>query len=107
MPADVTVKYNHLPQIRERFPEQIMAVLKHGADEIRERGNAEAPEDVRKTSKTKSSKNGFQVTWGPFWASFIEYGTVYQKANPFVTPAAEAIFPKIKDEIRRLGRNLR
>lgn len=106
-PNGVTVRYNHLPEIRKQFPDQIMAVLKEGADKIRERGNLEAPEVVRNTSRVKASKNGFQVTWGPFWASFVEYGTVYQKANPFVTPAAEAIFPRIQSEIKRLGRNLK
>jgi HK97 gp10 family phage protein len=43
---------------------------------------------------------GLWGVWGVLYAIFQELGTVKMRANPFLRPAADKLYPKLKEKIK-------
>jgi|SRR5215207_11446159 len=107
MADNVIIRMDKFKEVQRKFPEAIDAALREGAQEIKQKGDSRKPSQI--PSFITKEKTGYIVGWGSrkfFFAPFVEFGTVFQRARPFVTPAAESVFPRVKRLLSNLEKAL-
>ncbi len=87
---------SRLPEIVAELRPRVSAAVKAGAEAIASEAKARVPVltgalrdsiEVRRHSATTYRVVGAQS--GTFWGSFVEYGTEYMEAKPYLLPSAE------------------
>lgn len=97
----VSYSYNLNLNIKEKGNEILIETFQRGMNEIRNLAIMKAPVD------TANLRNSIQlqvindtnilITSFANYSSFVEYGTIYMKAQPFLRPAIDEVrFSKIK-----------
>lgn len=105
--TSLVIRLDRFNEIKRKFPEEIDRILKEGSEEISSRADSQAPGKV--PVKARKTKGGYEVAAGSskyFFGGFVEFGTVFQVARPFMTPAAESVFPRLIRQMHRLERVL-
>jgi hypothetical protein len=105
--GDVVIRVDRMNEVQRKFPEFIDRVLREGATEIKQKGDSAKPSKI--PSSIFKERTGYIVGWGNrqfFFGPFVEFGTVYQRARPFATPAAESVFPRLKRTLSNLEKAL-
>jgi len=103
----VEMRMDRFDEVKRKFPGYIEKVLSEAADDIANRADARGPAKI--PARVKESSKGWLVEWGTkkyFYGPFIEFGTIFMPARPFVTPAVEAVFPGVKASLRSLEKLL-
>ncbi len=59
---------------------------------------------LRRSISTEIVDNGFTAEIGPHteYADYVEYGTRYMNAQPYMRPAFEEVEPQFKKDIKRI-----
>lgn len=111
MAAKIVIKYNRLPQIAERLPEAVGAIVRKAAFDVEANAKAVVPVDTGKLKNSISCEFPSQtkaiIAPHTDYAIFVEYGTRRQRAKPYMRPAAEKVRPVFLEACRRLEERLR
>lgn len=59
---------------------------------------------LRRSISTELTDNGFTAEIGPHteYADYVEYGTRYMNAQPYMRPAFESVEPQFRKDIKRI-----
>ncbi len=81
-------------------------IIQVGAFEITKEARRAAPKDTgllkARIKKKKLGKFSAEVLAETHYASYVEFGTVKMRAQPYMRPAVEMVAPKIVKEIKRI-----
>jgi HK97 gp10 family phage protein len=101
--TSVTINHNRFPEIRAKLPHETKLVVAKTAMMIL--AEADPPRDTGNlagfTSITENS-----VTWHAFYAGFVNYGTRYMAARPFVEDAVAIVRPQFIAAMDELSKAL-
>lgn len=114
------IKFNGLDKLQKKLrgnmdPESVKKVVKFHGGQLSERMKVQTQQSFKKrysTGDTASSINtviadgGFAAKVGPTtdYAEYVEYGTRFMEAEPFVKPAFDAQKEKFKSDMKKLVR---
>lgn len=89
---------SNLKNIASQIERELSEALKETANDIGDLAQQFAPEDtgdLKASKRVKPNGTGWIISFGEGlgYAAFVEYGTSTSPAQPFLTPAAEAIDP--------------
>jgi len=111
MAAKIVIKYNRLPQIAERLPEAVSAIVRKAAFDVEASAKAVVPVDTGKLKNSITSEFPSQtkaiVAPHTDYAAYVEYGTRKQRAKPYMRPAAEKVAPAFIEACKRLEERLK
>jgi len=111
MSARIVIKYDNLPRIAERLPEAVSAIIRKAAFDIEANAKAIVPVDTGKLKNSISSEfpSLTKAISAPHtdYAIYVEFGTRYQRAQPYMRPAAEKVAPAFFAAMQRLEEHLR
>lgn len=107
MAGSIQITYNGIGKLKGQMRERAAAAVKKTAFDIEAHAKREVPVD------TGALKNSIQ-TWlesdvtarvGPHmeYGHYVEFGTRYQAARPYMTPAAEANRQPFIDAMRQIA----
>ena len=100
----VAVINNRVPAIVASLDPRCREAAKKGAEIIARDAASRAPDapphgtGLAEAIHTEEDEDGIWVVAGDeqvFWGHYVEYGTVYQAAQPFLNPAADANREKV------------
>lgn len=106
------IVYNHFDRIARHLPEVMGEIVRKTAFEIEATAKRRAPVDTGnlkasiKTTANDRTRRRATVWTNVKYAPFVEYGTRYMAAQPYLIPAAEQARPKFLDACRRLEKSL-
>lgn len=94
----VTIKFNRFPEIAAAMPEKTKAVVAKTAFDVEAHAKNVVPVDtgaLKNSISTEFENDGLTAIIAPHmeYAAFVEYGTRRMSAQPYMTPAAEAVRP--------------
>lgn len=94
----ISVTFNRFPEIAEAMPESTKAVVRKAGFDIEGHAKNMVPVDtgaLKNSINTEFEKGGLTAIVAPHmeYAAFVEYGTRRMSAQPYMTPAAEAVRP--------------
>ncbi len=104
---EVVTIFNHLPQIAERFPGALDAVLAAGAERVAEYAQQNHPwqnqtgETEASIHSEKTGDHEWEVQAGGAMV-YLEFGTVNMPPFPTMQPAYDAIYPSIEEGLSKL-----
>ena len=102
MYATVTVRVNRLPEIRGRFVFEVEAAQGKAVLDTEAGMKVRAPIDTGFLANNIGS-NGKDKAWSAAeYSVFVNYGTRFQPAQPFVEPAIEDVLPGYLGALRQL-----
>ena len=94
------IRFNNIPQFDEQLHDQLRRMLLKAALDIEGRAKMKAP------IRTGTLKSSIRTWWeGPLticvgtslhYAPYVELGTRYMAARPYLKPAAEEVLPSLK-----------
>lgn len=98
---------NASTQIRQKASQ----VVRKSALALRDHARQHAPVDtgfMQSSISMRSSRNGLDALISPQanYAHFVEHGTIYMMAQPFMEPAENAIRPSFEQAMAQVGREL-
>lgn len=99
--SELQIRFNNLDQIREDMRSKAGLVIRKAALDIEAQAKANAPVDTGAlknsiiATKDPSKPFTWQVAVGVEYGPFVEYGTTKMVAQPFLTPAVEAVRPAL------------
>lgn len=97
MSIRVGVVTNRFPELAKRAPAIASAVIRFGVEEVEREAKRRAP--VRTGALRDSiqgrvlNQHAGDVTVGVEYGPYVEYGTRFAPAQPYLTPAAEVVRP--------------
>lgn len=97
--SELKVVFNNLDQIREDMRTQAGLAIRKAALDIEAQAKMNAPVDTgalrNSIAASKNDELSWQVAVGVNYGAFVEYGTTRMAAQPFLTPAVEAVKPAL------------
>lgn len=105
MPTRVTIQFNELPAMSARLESAASQVVAKSAFDIENRAKQVVPVDTGALKNSITTEtNGLQATVsaGQEYAVYVEMGTRFQSAQPYMTPAAEVVRPAFIEAMRQL-----
>ena len=101
---------SRLPQLRAELMRKVEKAMNDAADDIAIEARRRVPVDTGalKDSIAVESYRGARsgsakrVVAGEDYAVYVEYGTRFQAGQPFLTPAFDAVRPKLLRKLSRL-----
>lgn len=110
MTAGAKLVYNNFDRIARQLPQVMDKVVRKTALEIETVAKRRAPVDtgaLKASINTTADAPLHATVWtGIEYGPFVEYGTRYMAAQPYLIPAAEQARPKFLDACRRLEASL-
>lgn len=103
MAATVKIVSNRLPGFAGRLKVKADATSKSTAEQVAEIARKLAPRDTGElinSIEAQEGESGWEVAVGADHGIFVELGTVHMAAQPYLTPATEAVR---NDHIKRSG----
>jgi hypothetical protein len=106
--ASLTVVRNDFPKITSRFEPEVADIINTGVFDLVAVADPLTPVD---TGDLKSKKQldmasagnlSAQVTWTMGYAAYVDGGTTRMAAQPYATPAADQVFPRVIAELSAL-----
>ena len=111
--ADVTVTFRLDPrwrQLEQEFQQVVEIAARHVEANAKERMAEWPAVDTGATMNSISATQEDELAWrvGPTteYAPFIEYGTRYMTARPFLIPAVEGEMPRLEQALSQLMQRL-
>lgn len=102
-PMQIIINHNRFPEIRRKAPDQAKKIV--AATVLQILAEANPPVDTGNlkgfVSVTENS-----VTWHAYYAGWVNYGTRYMEARPFVDDAVAAVQPMFVQAIEAMVKQL-
>jgi len=111
--ATITVTFDRFPEIAAALPEKASQVVRKASFDIEGQAKNRVPVDtgaLKNSISTEFEDNGLTGIIAPHmeYATFVEFGTKRMSAQPYMTPAAEAVMPAfvsaMKAMLHEIGR---
>jgi HK97 gp10 family phage protein len=107
----ISVTFDKFPQIAAAMPEKTSQVVRKAAFDIEGQAKGRAPVDtgaLKNSISTEFEDNGLTGIIAPHmeYATFVEFGTKRMSAQPYMTPAAEAVAPAFVSAMKEMLREL-
>lgn len=106
MKTYIVMKYNRLPKIAKRFPDAVHDIVRKAAYDVEGHAKMVVPVDtgvLKNSIRTEMiNKHTAIVATHMEYAAYVEFGTRYQRAKPYMRPAAERVFPGFVEALRWL-----
>ena len=108
--VSIRVVFDHVPQASDAVHAAVVDAVAETAYGVEARGKQLCPVDtgtLRRSIHTVLSKGGLRAVVGPSadYAEYVEFGTRYMAARPYMRPAAASVLRTLVPTIRaRLGR---
>lgn len=111
MTVTVSVTFDRFPEIAAAMPERTRAVVRKAAFDIEGQAKNRAPVDtgaLKSSISTEFEDNGLTGIIAPHveYATFVEFGTRRMSAQPYMTPAAEAVAPAFVGAMKQMLQDL-
>ena len=107
--ADVTVTFQLDPRWRQ-LEQEFQQVVEIAARHVEAKAKEDVPYDTGATMNSINATEEGELAWrvGPTteYAPFIEYGTRYMTARPFLIPAVEGEVPRLEQALGQLMQRL-
>lgn len=103
----IRVNFNHIPAYNAALHAGAVAEVERSGREVEAAAKARAPVltgTLRRSIHTVLSAGGLTATVGPSvaYSAFVEFGTRYMPARPYMRPAAELVLPRFTDRMKAL-----
>jgi len=107
----ISVTFDKFPQIAAAMPEKTSQVVRKAAFDIEGQAKNRAPVDtgaLKNSISTEFENNGLTGIIAPHmeYATFVEFGTKRMSAQPYMTPAAEAVAPAFISAMKQMLQEL-
>jgi HK97 gp10 family phage protein len=107
----ISVTFDKFPQIAAAMPEKTSQVVRKAAFDIEGQAKNRAPVDtgaLKNSISTEFEDNGLTGIIAPHveYATFVEFGTKRMSAQPYMTPAAEAVAPAFISAMKQMLQEL-
>jgi HK97 gp10 family phage protein len=106
MAVEVRVRLNRLPEITAALPSAGTFLVDKTLTDVEVRATDACPVDTGNLRNNRGRDQN-RIHWRAHYAAYVNFGTRYMVARPFVTNAVNAVMPTAQeaaDEIaRRLG----
>ena len=111
MSVTIKVTFDKFPQIAAAMPEKTSQVVRKASFDIEGQAKDRAPVDtgaLKNSISTEFENNGLIGIIAPHveYATFVEFGTKRMSAQPFMTPAAEAVAPAFISAMKQMLQEL-
>ncbi|BCJ86454.1 HK97-gp10 family putative phage morphogenesis protein [Effusibacillus dendaii] len=99
--------FSGLDRLSDEMRDAIWKQIKQSAKELRKDAQSRAParadQRLKKSIRVQYDEDALEAVIGPkvFYAHFLEFGTVQQPAQPYMTPAFENQKSKYLDALKR------
>ena len=107
--ADVTVTFQLDPRWRQ-LEQEFQQVVEIAARHVETKAKDDVPVDTGATKNSINATQEGELAWrvGPTteYAPFLEYGTRYMIARPFLIPAVEVEAPRLEQALGQLIQRL-
>jgi HK97 gp10 family phage protein len=111
MSVRIRINFNHLDDIAARSPEAAAMLVDKTLLDIEADATAHCP--VGETGNLKNNRSWRvasatrkAVRWNAHYAAYVNFGTRYMAARPFVTNAVNAVMPSAQQAADEIARNL-
>jgi len=107
MSAKIEIRYNKLPRMDSRLHDEVANIVSTTALQCEGLAKTKCPVDTGALRNSIQAQPESALTWtvapAQEYAWFVEAGTVNQPAQPYMTPAAEAVrgqfFSRMKNAV--------
>lgn len=111
MSVTVSVTFDRFPEIAAALPGQTRAVVRKASFDVEGQAKNRAPVDtgaLKNSISTEFEDNGLTGIIAPHveYATFVEFGTRRMSAQPYMTPAAEAVKPAFVAAMKQMLQDL-
>lgn len=107
MAIRVRIGGNRLPDIARVLPAAAGVIVKRNGESAALTAQQDAPYDTGELHDSidfqMTGQTSGEIIVGAEHGKFVEYGTRYQHAQPFLRPAIEQQRPKFEADFQRLG----
>lgn len=113
MTVTISVTFDKFPQIAAAMPERAGQVVRKASFDVEGQAKNRVPVDtgaLKNSISTEFEDGGLTGIIAPHmeYAAYVEYGTKRMSAQPYMTPAAEAVAPAfvaaMKQMLQEIGR---
>lgn len=107
MSVTVTVTFDKFRKIAAALPGQTRAVVRKASFDVEGQAKNRVPVDtgaLKNSISTEFEDNGLTGIIAPHmeYATFVEFGTKRMSAQPYMTPAAEAVMPAFVSAMKQM-----
>lgn len=105
MASRIYVEFNRLPEISAQMEARASQAVAKAAFDVEARAKAVVPVDtgnLRSSIQTETNVLQATVSVGADYGIYVELGTRFMGAQPFMTPAAEIVRPQFIEAMRQL-----
>lgn len=107
MSVTISVTFDRFPEIAATMPERTSQVVRKAAFDIEGQAKNRAPVDtgaLKNSISTEFEDGGLTGIIAPHveYATYVEFGTRRMSAQPYMTPAAEAVAPAFVGAMRQM-----
>lgn len=111
MSVTVSVTFDRFPEIAAALPDRTRAVVRKASFDVEGQAKNRAPVDtgaLKNSISTEFEDNGLTGIIAPHveYATFVEFGTRRMSAQPYMTPAAEAVKPAFVAAMKQMLQDL-
>lgn len=111
MSVTVSVTFDRFPEIAAALPDQTRAVVRKASFDVEGQAKNRAPVDtgaLKNSISTEFEDNGLTGIIAPHveYATLVEFGTRRMSAQPYMTPAAEAVKPAFVAAMKQMLQDL-
>jgi len=103
--VQVLVRLNRLPEIAAALPGAARDLVDKTLLDIEATATANCPVETGNL-KNNRSRTPNSVRWNAHYAAYVNFGTRYMAARPFVTNAVNAVMPSAQQAADEIARNL-
>lgn len=100
----IRIVYDRIPQVNQELARAVERVVAEAAREVEAAAKRRAPVDTGALRNSIQAWHDTPYRWhiAPHveYALYVEYGTRRQRAQPYMTPAAEFVRPRFIDAMR-------
>lgn len=95
------VVFNHFPRIAVRFEPEVVDIVNTGVFDLVATADPMTPVDTgdlkghKQFDMASAGNIAAKVTWTMGYAAYVDQGTTRMAAQPYATPAADAVFPTV------------
>lgn len=102
---DIDKVVDNINKYNDEIQDKIKQVLADGGIQIQREAQSRAPVrtgTLRASIECKPDGLQVEVIAGTNYASFVEFGTLFMEAQPFLTPAFELVAPQVVRDIEEV-----
>jgi HK97 gp10 family phage protein len=108
---DIVIKYDHFDELARKAKGAVRDIVRKAAFDVEANAKNVVPVDTGnlKNSIDVEMESDTTAVIGPHteYAAYVEFGTMNMPAQPYMTPAAEAVKPAYMEAMRQLEDRLK